>query len=130
MAVGDNTMRIVLVVVFVAAIAASGRAAQAPAWDALPAPAINTHEVGGRLTGYEITFADGSVLKADNMARVDMTPPGSRPTFGIVGRDLNSRQGSATTTLAKPYGMEDAKPLPHPLDFDLSGNVRLTIPVR
>lgn len=122
-------MRIILSVVFVVAIAASGRAAQAPSWDSLPAPAINTHEVGGRLTGYEIKFADGSVLKADSMERVDMTPPGSGTTFGIA-RDLRDPKAVPTVKATRPYGMEDAKPLPHPLDFDLSGNVRLTIPVR
>ena len=69
------------------------------------------------------------MLKADNLERVDMTPPGSGTTFGIA-RDLRDPNGSATVTATRPYGMEAAKPLPHPLDYDLSGHVRLTIPVR
>lgn len=123
-------MRIVLVGIFVAAIATSGRAAQAPSPDSLPAPAINTHSVGGRLTGYEITFADGSVLKADGMERIDMTPPGAGTTIAVAGRDLNSGAGNVTITATKPYGTDAARPLPHPVDFNLTGNVRLTIPAR
>ena len=95
-------MRFILALAFVFVVVASNQA-QAPSWESLPPPDIQEHRVGGTLAGFEITFADGSVLRADGIKQADaMSMVWNTPS----------------------------KKLPLPAEFELNGNVRLTIPQR
>jgi hypothetical protein len=98
-------VRIICAIALVAIVVASTQA-QAPTPEQLsrPVPEIKEHMVGGRLAGYDIVFADGSILRADNMTMVS-------------SRDQEN-------------GEEARRTLPRPVDFDLSGHVRLTMPSR
>ena len=104
-------MRTIFAVAVVLAVVISAHA-QAPSTSSLPGPTISASSSNGRTTEVRITFADGSVLRADNM--VDANPPAAN-TFSY----------SQATGEMRMLENGVWKPVPSPTEFVLSGNVRL-----
>jgi hypothetical protein len=117
-------MRMILAVVFVAIVVASGRA-QAPSEPAPPMPVISFEKHFGHIEFVRVRFADGSQLQADKLETARSTA-GDTVRFREETQPFAARRVERVQVeVSQPDG--EWRSMPFPLEMTLSGNVRLTL---